>query len=221
MERLFLSQECFFCHVEGKLVFLNTATDRYIGLDKNQTTATEKLLNIEEATSCKKDMGNNSRQLISAELLQRTAANLSIEGIAHHKASHGKEPKPTEPLEPKQDLIGQAMDSRPTLKASQIAVFFYIATVTAIRFKTVPLKNIIRRIQSQQAAAESEHQQRLAEFVEIANFLRPLAFTAKDQCLYESMVLLEFLRWYGIHANLVIGIKMGPFRLTVGCKKTA
>lgn len=42
--------------------------------------------------------------------------------------------------------------------------------------------------------------------------LRPLFYTAKDRCLYDSLVLREFLRRYCLAPHVVFGVAIRPFR---------
>lgn len=41
--------------------------------------------------------------------------------------------------------------------------------------------------------------------------LRPLLFTSADECLFDSMTLSEFLRFYGLSADWVFGVISVPF----------
>jgi hypothetical protein len=41
--------------------------------------------------------------------------------------------------------------------------------------------------------------------------LRPLAYTKKNRCLLDSLVLIEFLTHFGFRPNFVIGVKPQPF----------
>lgn len=47
--------------------------------------------------------------------------------------------------------------------------------------------------------------------IETYEKLRPLVFTARDRCLYDSLALVLFLSMEGLLARWVIGVKTGPF----------
>lgn len=42
--------------------------------------------------------------------------------------------------------------------------------------------------------------------------LRPLVFTARDQCLFDSLVLINFLAGKGLFPRWIVGVKASPFR---------
>lgn len=52
-----------------------------------------------------------------------------------------------------------------------------------------------------------------AMFVSVATFdmLRPLAFTSRDRCLFDSLALMNLLHLDGLDARWVIGVKDRPF----------
>lgn len=52
----------------------------------------------------------------------------------------------------------------------------------------------------------------LQEAVARFDGLRPLAFTAKDKCLFDSLALTIFLRREGFDARWVIGVIARPFQ---------
>lgn len=41
--------------------------------------------------------------------------------------------------------------------------------------------------------------------------LRPLAYTARERCLYDSLALLNFLAGEGLFPTWVIGVRTRPF----------
>lgn len=53
--------------------------------------------------------------------------------------------------------------------------------------------------------------QRLLDAVAAFEALRPLLFTARDKCLYDSLALVTFLAGEGLAARWVIGVKTRPF----------
>jgi len=55
-------------------------------------------------------------------------------------------------------------------------------------------------------------QQQLDSAVDGFEKLRPLIFTARDQCLFDSLALIELLAACGHHPHWVLGVKTHPFR---------
>ena len=42
--------------------------------------------------------------------------------------------------------------------------------------------------------------------------IRPFVYSSRDKCLYDCMVLLEFLAYFELFPTLVIGVTTFPFR---------
>mgnify|MGYP001617574286 CR=1 FL=1 len=56
-----------------------------------------------------------------------------------------------------------------------------------------------------------DDQKKLRDAVAAFETLRPLLFTARDKCLYDSLALVSFLASEGLEAQWVIGVKTQPF----------
>ena len=63
-------------------------------------------------------------------------------------------------------------------------------------------------------ASESDVQwvQAAYPLVEAFLHLRALYFTTKDECLFDSLVLVEFLARHGLYPTWVIGVSTNPFK---------
>lgn len=74
----------------------------------------------------------------------------------------------------------------------------------------IALKVAARRTQGSQdrAGATTSH---LSDLAVIYQRLRPLLFTAKDQCLLDSLCFIEFLAHFRMYPTWVIGVKSKPF----------
>jgi len=54
-------------------------------------------------------------------------------------------------------------------------------------------------------------EQRAVELVCLFRRLRPLAFTAKDQCLFHALALVRFLAFYSVFPVWVVGVRTRPW----------
>lgn len=59
--------------------------------------------------------------------------------------------------------------------------------------------------------AEQAPGNRLRDLVAAYEYLRPLVFTTRDNCLFDSLALLRFLAMNGTHATWIIGVRARPF----------
>lgn len=65
--------------------------------------------------------------------------------------------------------------------------------------------------QRKQAGGAAFQLDECAALVGIFRRLRPLAFTAKDQCLFHALALVRFLSSYQMFPSWVIGVRMRPW----------
>jgi hypothetical protein len=82
----------------------------------------------------------------------------------------------------------------------------------SLRFRT--LHSIAMAVSSRRQRSASRsvvHGPALRDAVMAYQRLRPLVFTVRDKCLFDSLALLEFLAAAGMHPHWVIGVKTHPF----------
>jgi hypothetical protein len=79
----------------------------------------------------------------------------------------------------------------------------------------LPFERVIRRVRTRNARVGSIATQldtaRAAKLVEGFARYRVFLFSSKNECLYDSLALLEYLARYGIYADWVFGVQTRPF----------
>lgn len=171
--------------VEGQLVFLDLRADRY---------------------SCvSASMGDEAiGALTEAELLTRDPGR-------------GRPFAPTPHLSPTTDLSGYPVGRAPEIGPGHVARFLAAAALTAARLRWSSLSRIVARLRDRKRRNPSHlggsfsRSGRPRELVEIYKRLRPLVYTTRDQCLFDSLALVEFVAAHGLLPTLVMGVRMGPF----------
>ena len=198
----YLTRHTFCALVDAQVVFLDLRGDRYYCLPPAQTEAVRSLL---EAGFCPDlDPDELIRTLIGAELI--TA-----------RPGEGKAFKPIPSAGLTVDLMGYAIGRDPGARPGHAVRIFYAAALTALRLRWMPLTSVVNRVRNRKRRACHQSDESTSkpaptrDLVEVFKRLRPLMFTAKDQCLYDSLVLIEFLAAYDRFPTWVIGVKMGPF----------
>jgi hypothetical protein len=95
-----------------------------------------------------------------------------------------------------------------------VRLFISFATIR-LAIRIFGLQHLIERFRKQQerllrtAAARDLEQVRKA--VRLFCRIRPWLYTAHEKCLFDSMVLTDFLHRYGFPVKLVIGVTPTPF----------
>jgi hypothetical protein len=81
--------------------------------------------------------------------------------------------------------------------------------------RTWPFERVIRRVKRRKELlgpkARPLDAKRARKLVEAFARYRVFLFSSKDECLYDSLALLEFLARYGIYPDWVFGVQTRPF----------
>lgn len=81
-----------------------------------------------------------------------------------------------------------------------------------LRFRS--LSSIVQAVESRRLRwprAGNDARDDLPTLVASYERLRPLVFTVRDECLFDSLALLDFLASFGLHPLCIIGVKTRPF----------
>lgn len=112
-----------------------------------------------------------------------------------------------------------SLDVRDTMPFSAISRgrvwrFLAAATWAAAALRFCSLGTIVNHVAGRASRLDhtrAEHQSSLRDVVAAFDTLRPLLFTARDKCLYDSLALVRFLASEKLSAKWVIGVKTQPF----------
>lgn len=204
MQHYFLRENVFFCIVDDHCVFLDLRNDQYSCLEPEQTAI------------FKAAFGENNQD-ISREEIKKLTDELFCQNLITPHPNNPDILATAPPQKPAKDLIGYDIGKKPKIRLGHIFRFLAAAISCKIRLKHQPLDKIIARIKKKKASYHKKNRtskasfNKLKELVEVFNHLRPLLFTAQNQCLYDALALSAFLNKYHIYPDMVFGVKMGPF----------
>ena len=204
MQQYFLRENVFFCIVDNHCVFLDLNKDQYFCLEPEKTALFTAIF------------GENTQD-ISQEKIKELTDELFFQDLITLHPNNSDILATAPPQKPVKDLIGYDIGKKPKIHLGHILRFLAAATSYKIRLKHQPLDKIIFRVKRKKAHHHQKsippkaYSHKLKELVEVFNRLRPLLFTAQNQCLYDALVLTAFLNKYGIYPDMVFGVQMGPF----------
>jgi hypothetical protein len=76
-----------------------------------------------------------------------------------------------------------------------------------------PIEAVVARVEQRKQRAESKFDLDAARpIVKAFLYLRPLFFTSKDECLFDSLVLIELLASHRLFPLWLFGVSTNPFR---------
>jgi len=211
MRHYWLTQHAYLCVDQHAAVFLDLKGDQYIGLKGMQADALSALVH-----GCPKRSGVPGNEATSDPDSAVALADRLVEmGLLTREESIGRSATPT-PVVPVDGRLGDPSSTPPQrLILRHILNFLaaYLRTFVAVR--TRPLESIVRSIRDRKAALPADSScsdlGALHELTSVFLYLRAFFYTQKDKCLFDSIVLMNFLASYRVYPTFVFGVKTVPF----------
>jgi len=197
VRRYFLPLSVHACIPDDSAIFLNLSQNRYFGLDRDQTRLFRRLLQGDLDA----DTEALAAELVSKSLLTtqpRYSRILCLPSIEMPERSL----VPAEIYDPPASSIGHFSNF----------IAACLAVATALRGRS--LHCAVTRFATLKARMpgndgfKSEQTQTL---LKIFRHCRPIIYAARDNCLFDSLVLGDFLRRYGVSSTCVFGVRTMPF----------
>jgi hypothetical protein len=209
MARYALASHVFVCLNGEHLVLLDVKEDRYWALEAAQTAGFGSWVGGWPV----KDSDGAGAQAPSPE----TAAAIEVlrgRGLLTDKIPPGKDATPVSATPPARELI---TDSEHTAggKTASWWSFFAACAFAKIALRTWPFERVIRRVRQRKETlsprAAPLDLERARSLVEAFMHYRVFLFSSKNECLYDSLALIEYLARNGIYANWVFAVQTRPF----------
>lgn len=204
MQRWHLAAHVRACRTDDRVVLLDLLRSRYVGIDGRYP-----LDHLVDGWPAADDRAVRPVAANDALIGELRAAGLVERGPQPERAPSDELEDPTTSL----DLHHQASYGR--IRARYVYQFAACATLSAARLRWLSLQSVaahVAALRSRTPAAAAHQGDHLYEAVEAFDRLRPLAFTSRERCLYDSLALVTFLACERLHARWVIGVRTNPFR---------
>lgn len=196
------------CTVDEQIVLLDLKRNRYMGIgDKSR----QRLLAAIAGQACDAATGSDAGPTAELAALLRPLVQqgLLVPGTTASPPVVTL-PQATRSLEAHEDLSAMGTG------AADIVRFLRVAVAARLCLRWRSLYAIANQVSSRRRRRSVEPAQAPSQTLDsaVAGFekLRPLIFTARDQCLFDSLALIELLATRGHHPHWVLGVKTHPFR---------
>jgi hypothetical protein len=202
MPRYTLKDHVFVCQHDGHVVILDLRGDRYYTLDPTNAGSLAGAVRGWPIAVPTADIGDDE---VAQALLEK--------GILSEHAEAGKDATPVVVHAPSREIVPQEFGERPALRWRTIAQFLRSTAAAAIAIRRWPLERVIDRVKMRneahrtQAIDAAQAQRLITQFAA----MRPVLFSARDACLFESLALSEFLARHGVHPTWIFGVQARPF----------
>jgi Transglutaminase-like superfamily len=214
MARYALAGHVFVCVNGEHLVLLDLKEDRYWALDAAQTAGLALLVPGWPVKGAASDSGEAVPEAAGVvEVLQ--SRGILLDGIPP-----GKDATPVRAVPPVHELISEIDGTSETERSAGASqgnwfTFFAAAAFAKFAMRTWPFERVIARVRrrkervgTQSGKLDAERARRL---VEAFGRYRIFMFSSKNECLYDSFALVEFLHRYRIYPDWVFGVQARPF----------
>lgn len=210
MARYALADHVFVCLNGEHLVLLDLKEDRYWALEAAQTAGLASMVGgWPVTTAVVADSAESPSPETTAAVEVLKGRGLLTEGIPP-----GKDATPIIANAPRTELVSETETSAGT-RAGSWVTFFMTCAFARLALRTWPFERVIRRVKRRKELLGAEsgplEAERARKLVEAFARYRVYMFSSKDECLYDSFALLEFLARYRIYPDWVFGVQTRPF----------
>ena len=206
---LLLTKQTFVALTDGMLVFLDLHRDKYSCLERRHTKPVCRLLGLpveEEAESEPSDY-QDDKQVVQ---------DLVDYGLVTRDPKEGRRAEFVTQYSELKEMLGYFPGEGPKVGFGDVVKFVNALIVTKTLLRFASMQRIIARVKHRKyrfyakggAAPDDE---RLNELVELYKILKPLILTVEDQCLFNSLLLIEFLACYRAYPNWYFGVRLNDF----------
>lgn len=198
MSQYFYATDVFSCIVDDTAIFLNLNTDQYLGLDGDRSRLFRRMVDdVHDADT------------------ERLAEELVAKGLLTRSSALGRPLAPSHVDLPKNPLLEPIYEETPKVSAGEFAAFVRACTAVHVSLRHRGTHQALRRFARSQARIRHSAQPfdltRVRDLVRVFCHLRPIVYGAFDNCLYDSLVLGDFLQRHRVVSNCVLGVRTMPF----------
>ena len=210
MARYALAQHVFVC-VDGEhLVLLDLKEDRYWALEASKTRGLVTLVGgwpVDGAGSAVSEDAPSPETDAVIEVLQGR-------GMLEDAAPPGKDATPVRAQSPVSELLIES-ETAPGPPVRSWLTFVTASTFAKFAVRIWPFERVIHRVRDRKALrarrAPAFDQLHVRKLVEAFMGYRVFLFSSRDECLYDSLALLEFLARESVYPDWVFGVRTRPF----------
>lgn len=191
-----LRNDVFYCYVNNEAIFLDLRSDSYFGLDHKSSSSLRQLENGDSSLA--------PNELKESQIFTPAPSGKLLSATSLRPAQFSASSTTVELFSPS---VLPGLNA--FLGTRLILSFLKVSLITSLIPTARYLANIAHRYKDKSAATVSKSE--LDTYVRYYSVLRPILYRARDNCLFDSLVLRDFLRRCNVEATVVIGVKTAPF----------
>lgn len=194
------------CEVDGQVILLDLLRGRYLGVGPSQAQA---LAEVVAGWPLASRSGSAAEGPLG---VSRLTTRLVAEGVL--SVRQRDVPKEVSVQSPTSTFDAASPGRSVPITMPRLTRFLRAASSAYVCLRFRSLQSIATMVSSRRERSASRcvaDSRALRDAVAVYHRLRPLAFTVRDKCLFDSLALLEFLADEDMHPHWLIGVKTHPF----------
>lgn len=206
-QKYWLAPHVHVCVIDGSAVLLDLRQDKYIGIGREYMSAlAASVMGWPMIAQSKLPSVPSAKDLLHQML---SAGILTTNPII------GKEAQPPAICHPTRMATEPDLEYKPRGSLRDASQVLIAAALAKALVKWRPIEAVVARVQDRKrriCAGGDCDLDAARPFVDSFLYWRPLFFTSKDECLFDSLVLVELLARKHLFPIWVFGVSMNPFR---------
>jgi hypothetical protein len=208
--RYALPGHVFACLDGRQVVLLDLRKDRYFSFEAAQARGLESLIcgwPVAPAAGAERARSPQESERIALQLLEQ--------GLLTQREEGARTPLRMAIVPASAEVVSDDYETASTRSIRSAVGFVAAMVIATVILRWGSLERAVRRVEERRGrrghgSAPIDVPRTRVLLAAFAN-LRPFLFTSKDQCLFESLVLIEFLARYRIYPGWVFGVQSRPF----------
>ena len=216
MARYGLARHVFVCRDEEYIVVLDLKQDRYFALEAAKTMPLGEVLpgwpvtaSAEGATASASTVEEVAATLVRRGWLLESPADAAVCGAP------GKDAAPVTAPKPETELVRHTGVSAAKFGIRTIVAFIMASVFAKFVLRFWHFDRVIRRVAQRKARRADPGRpldlERARELVDAFDRMRVFLFSSREECLHDSLAVIEFLAQHGIFPTWVFGVRARPF----------
>jgi len=212
---LYLASHVHTCLTGGQLVLLDLRRDEYLGLAGEDAHA----LAAHVCDWPVVPVSDGSRQRSSEERVRRRLEQLVAKSILTSTPQSKRITPPPVPIV-QSALVQERPGIRPHVRARDVVGLVLASMRTRRHLRSGTLESAVEHVRLRKESragaygmktAEPERDDQVRDAVAAFLYLRPLLFRSKNNCLFDSLALIEYLARRRVFPTWVFGVSVTPF----------
>lgn len=208
MARYGLARHIFVCRDEDYIVVLDLKQDRYFALEAAKTALLGSVLPGWPGSA------PTGAAVTEQSRVEEVAAPLVRRGWLLENPVDSKDATPVSAPRAEIELVRptDVIDTKLGLRA--VAAFVVASVLAKFVLRFWRFERVIHRVAARKARRASNQpvdRERARQLVDAFDRMRVFLFSSREECLHDSLAVVEFLALFGIFPTWVFGVRARPF----------